>query len=174
VRVTRGRKIGTGRTWWRAIGWLTAVLVMLLIGAAWGPPTSSDETAGSVKRTGPAVETVATRPVDVTQRGQRAVGVTFPVGDPVAAAIRDGDRVDVTGAFATAPDGQPLARTVLNHVLVIVAARQGAVVALTLSVTPREAEALAFAAANARLSIALCPAGPDTGLPADGVRFDDL
>ncbi len=143
---------------------------MAIVGSAWqssAPPPDKNDTARATRP--PEVRQIA-----VTQRGQRAVGLSLPAADPVASAVRAGDRIDVTGAFATAPDGQPLARTILDHVLVITAARQGANVGLTLSVTPPEAEALAFAAANARLSLALCPPGPDTSRPTEGVTFNDL
>ncbi len=170
-RLTRGRKIGVARTWRRNAGWLCSLLLMLILGSAW-QSSGPSRVKNDIGRASKPLEEI--RLVEVTQRGQRAVGLGFPAADPVASAVRAGDRIDVTGAFATAPDGQPLARTILNHVLVITAARQGATVGLTVSVTPQEAEALAFAAANARLSLALCPAGPDTGRPTDGVTFGDL
>lgn len=168
---TQGKKIGVGRPWRRGVGWIVFFLFVLVISSAWRAPTREAKTIGVAARPSPAGDA---GPVAVTQRGQRAVGLGFLAADPVAVAVRTGDRIDVTGAFSAAQDGQPLARTVLNHVLVIAAVRRGDNVGLTLSLTPEEAQTLAFAAANARLSLALCPAGPDLSHPVSGVTFDDI
>ena len=168
-RLGQGRKINTRPVWQRG-AWLLAGAAALLVAAKGvvGPPPA----AGGGRALDKPRVVEAT--VDAIERGQRATGLTFDAGNPVAASVRSGDRIDVTAAFAAGPDGQPLARTVLNHVLVIAAARMGANVALTLALDPADAERLAFAAANARLSPALCPDGPDLSRPTSGVTFDDL
>jgi hypothetical protein len=165
----QGKKIGTRPLWQRVI-WLIAAGAGLFLAAAGrggSTPTAKVPVAAARPQASSAV------PYSI-ERGQRAVGLNFDAGNPVAEAVRAGDRIDVTGAFAAGPDGQPLAATVLTHVLIAESVRRGANIALTMILDPADAERLAFSAANARLSLSLCPDGPDTSRPAKGVTFDDL
>jgi hypothetical protein len=88
--------------------------------------------------------------------------------------VPNGGRIDIAAAFPAGPDGLPLAVTALRGVPVIEKKSVGGGTALVLSVTPDQAERLAFAVANARIFISLCPAGPDTAIPSRGVTFDDF
>lgn len=78
---------------------------------------------------------------------QRAMSININAQTSVGGAVRPGDTVDVIGTFDFPDDegkirrGDPVTCTVLQRVVVL--AKSGATV--TLAVTPREAEMLAFA-----------------------------
>lgn len=120
--------------------------------------------------------TVAITSNDATKpaKGQRAFGLVFDKTTPLARWITVGDSIDITAAFPAGTEGQPIARTIAHSVFVTATKIVDDTAFLVLSITPEEAELLSFAIANARISIAICPAGPDIDIPTRGVTFNDI
>lgn len=167
----RGRKIGAVRRFGKT-GFIAACVFALVFVTRTGG-TDAQSPAGSSSSAG-AKKTVPADPSEMLPKGRRAYSMILDNSNAVLASASRGRRIDITAAFPAGPDGLPLATTVLKGVPVIGSKEASGGTALILSITPGEAERIAFAVANARIFVSLCPGGPDTAAPTQGVTFNDF
>lgn len=167
----RGRKIGSARRFGKVVFIVILALLPAVVASAGGPETGFTAT-GKPESTKPAAETPDFP--DSLPKGRRAYQIVLDNTNAFIASKSVGRRIDITAAFPAGPDGLPAALTVLRGTPVIGSRTASGGIALALSVTPADAERLAFAAANARIFISLCSDGPDIAPPTSGVTFDDF
>lgn len=165
-----GRKIGTARRFGKTTFLIFCAVAALFAARSGGADTSS-RTASLSK---PISEAAPANPSDMLPKGRRAYSITLDNSNAALCASASGRRIDITAAFPAGPDGLPMAVTVLRGVPVIEAKAAAGNALLLLSVTPGDAERMAFAVANARIFVSLCPGGPDTATATQGVTFDDF
>lgn len=166
----RGKKIGVrGRSGNAAV--LTGITISLVCLSLFAvirsketrfeqPPRIVSATVGE-SETGPA-------------KGTRSFALNIDNTGALPGSIEPGRLIDVTAAFPAGPDGLPFAKTVLKRVKVVGINKERASSILVVSLTPGQAESAAFAAANARLFISICPSGPDATAPTKGAGFGEL
>jgi hypothetical protein len=167
--VFRGRKIGTARRLSKTILLVTSVLFLMIAVRQGGRETGASVTAKAASK-----PVIVENPVDCLPKGRRAFSIPIDNNNSALSSITEGARVDITAAFPAGPDGMPVAITVLKNVPVIGFKDASGGKTLMLSVSPEDAEKAAFAVANGRIFVSVCPGGPDTSFPSSGVTFDDL
>ena len=167
----RGRKIGTARRFGKTV---TLIFCLLALGfiTRFGGADARLPVAQSVEAK--INTTAAVDPSETLPKGRRAYSIILDNSNAVLSSSSAGQRIDITAAFPAGPDGLPLAVTVLRSVLVIGSKTASGGTALVLSITPDDAERIAFAVANARIFVSLCPGGPDVAAATPGVTFDDF
>lgn len=167
----RGRKVGTVRRFGKTIFIVCCALALVYLGRASRDVAADVSPAGAPAK---AKTPIAVSPADFLPKGRRAYSIVIDNANGILSSITDGSRVDINAAFPAGPDGLPVAMAVLRNVPVIGVKPVSGGTALILAVSPDDAVRAAFAVANARVSVSLCPGGPDTAEAAAGVTFDDL
>jgi hypothetical protein len=169
--VFRGRKIGTARRFAKT---LLVIILALLPAIVAGQGRAVSGTV-SVEKQNVTKQTASGSDLsDRLPKGRRAYSIVVDNGNAAIVSDSAGRRIDITAAFPAGADGMPSAVTVLRSAPVIGSKPAQGGTALLLSVTPADAERLAFAAANARIFVSLCPNGPDISAPTSGVTFSDF
>lgn len=167
----KGKKISTGKNRRelaaKALLLLSVVcLVLYAVGEKEKPAKSSSVSV--------ATDRLISEDAPALDKNRRSLRMVLDETQNGAGAVIRGDRIDITASFPAGPDGQPLARTILRNALVLKTTNPGGRQAITISVTPTEAELMAFAITNARVLVSVCPPGPCVTGPTSGVTFNDL
>lgn len=107
-------------------------------------------------------------------RDERACGITLDDGNPLADVLEAGDKIDIIASFPSGSAGGPETRTVVAGARVVDIGHDKRAGVIIVSITPKDAEKLAYAQANGKLVVVLCPPGPNLTTGQSGVTYDDL
>lgn len=166
----RGKKIGDSQPWLYPS--LAGVITFLVLSVyAVGTDFISGRAAKSEASGVAAAEkqTIVANPVE---RGCRAYAIMIEADNPATSKINAADKIDIIVSFPAGQEGPARANTVVAGARVISVDSKNR--SITVSVTPAEAEKLAFSQTNGQIRIALCPAGPDTAIAGRGATFESL
>lgn len=114
--------------------------------------------------------------VSMVPAGQRAVALSLDETSPGVSIVQPGSMVDVAVTLGRDVTGEPETKTIVTRRRVIGVERpeRSGVSVISVLVTPPEAERLAFAQANGRLALFLCPADDDLAGATAGVTASRL
>jgi Flp pilus assembly protein CpaB len=165
-----GKKIGSPRPlFFPSVAGLITFVTLAVYATGFNAHTGLDKKKTTLGVAAPAKSAVVPNPVD---KGYRAYAITVEADNPAISIINASDKIDVIVSFPANADDPARTDTVVAGARVIsVDAKNRSAV---LSVTPADAEKLAFSQTNGELRIALCPAGPDTAIAGQGATYDSL
>lgn len=99
----------------------------------------------------------------VVQEGLRGFSILVDESDPQGRVLKAGNQVDLLVTLNRDVLGLSVTKTILERkdVIAVQALGRNDTYIVTLSVDPEEAQKLAYAQANGRISLSICPAGED-------------
>jgi Flp pilus assembly protein CpaB len=145
-----------------------------LVGIETNMPVFKGETI--TKRKLRIKENRASGKATMVQEGYRGFSILTDESDPQGRILRTGNQVDMLVTLNRDVLGMSVTKTILERkdVIAVEGLGRNDMYIVTLMVSPEEAQKLAYAQANGRISISICPAGDDSYRPLRDITAEEL
>lgn len=112
----------------------------------------------------------------MVREGYRGFSILTDESDPQGRILRAGNQVDMLVTLNRDVLGMSVTKTILERkdVIAVEGLGRNDMYIVTLMVSPEEAQKLAYAQANGRISISICPAGDDSYRPLRDITAEEL